>query len=102
MKSMNEQGKEIFARHANITGGKYISKEKAEQILGKDAVQYAINAVKGYGNMAAYYNIRHDDVEVLTINGFLNAFSFFYMMEIKKGLHNAYQTTDYLNRPEFA
>lgn len=101
MKSMYEQEKAIFARHANIAGGKYISVEKAVQLLGKDAVQYAINVVKGYANMAACYNI-HDDVEVLTVDGFLNAFSFFHMMEIKKGLYNAYQTPDYLGRPEFA
>lgn len=101
MKSMYEQEKAIFNRHADIADGKYISKEKAVQLLGKDAVQYAINAVKGYGDMAAYYNI-YDDVPVLTLNGFLNAFSFFHMMEIKKGLYNAYQTPDYLGRPEFA
>lgn len=100
MKSMYEQKKEIFARHASIAEGKYIAKEKAVQLLGKDAVQYAINSVKDYPNMAAYYNI-HDDVEVLTVNGFLNAFSYFHMMEIKKGLYNAYQTPDYLGRPEF-
>ena len=55
MKSMYEQEKAIFARHANIAGGKYISVEKAVQLLGKDAVQYAINVVKGYANMAACY-----------------------------------------------
>lgn len=100
MKSMYEQKKAIFTRHANIAGGKYISKEKAVQLLGEDAVQYAINAVKGYGDVAVYYNI-YDDVSVLTFNGFLNAFSFFRMMEIKNGLYNAYQTPDYLGRPEF-
>lgn len=101
MKSMYEQEKAIFARHADIAGGKYISKEKAVQLLGKDAVQYAINAVKGYFNMAEYRNIC-DGVEVLTFDGFLNAFSFFHMMEIKKGLYNAWQTPNYLDRPEFA
>lgn len=93
MKSMYEQKKEIFARHADIKDGKYISKEKAVQLLGKDAVRYAINAVKGYSNMAAYRNFC-DGVEVLTFDGFLNAFSFFHMMEIKKGLYNAWQTPD--------
>lgn len=101
MKSMYEQKKEIFARNADIAGGKYISVERSTQLLGKDAVRYAINAVKGYSNMAAYYNI-YDGVEVLTLDGFLNAFRFFHMMEIKKGLYNAYQTPDYLGRPEFA
>lgn len=101
MKLMYEQEKEIFTRHADIAGGKYISVGKAVQLLGKDAVQYAVNAVKGYPNRAAYHNV-YSDVEVLTVDGFLNAFSFFHMMEIKKGLYNAWQTPDYLGRPEFA
>lgn len=101
MKSMYEQEKEIFARHAGIAGGKYISVGKAAQLLGGDAVQYAANAVRGYSNMAAYYNI-HGDVEVLTEKGFLMAFSFLRMMEVKAGLYNAWQTPDYLARPEFA
>lgn len=101
MKSMYEQKKEIFVRHADIKGGKYISKEKAVQLLGKDAVQYAINAVKEYSNMAEYRNIC-DGVEVLTLDGFLNAFKFFHMMEIKEGLYSAWQTPNYLDRPEFA
>lgn len=101
MKSMYEQEKELFAHHADIAGGKYISVEKVKQLLGRDAAKYAVNAVKGYPNMAMYYNT-HDGVEVLTIDGFLMAFSFFHMMEIKKGLYNAWQTPDYLGRPEFA
>lgn len=101
MKSMYEQEKEIFARHADIAGGKYISVGKATQLLGNDAVQYSVNAVKGYSNRAAYHNV-YGDVEVLTVDGFLKAFSFFHMMEIKKGLYNAWQTPDYLGRPEFA
>lgn len=101
MKSMYEQKKEIFARHADIAGGKYISVEKVAQILGEDAVQYVLNAVKGYSGMAEYYNI-HDDIEVLTFDGFLKAFKFFHIMEIKEGFYNAWQTPNYLDRPEFA
>lgn len=100
MKSTYEQKKEIFARHADIAGGKYISAKKAALLLGDDAVQYVVNAVKGYANKAAHYNV-YGDTEVLTVDGFLNAFSFFRMMEIKKGLYNAYQIPDYLSRPEF-
>lgn len=48
MKSIYEQEKEIFARHADIAEGKYISVKKAVELLGKDAVQYAVNAVKHY------------------------------------------------------
>lgn len=101
MKSMYEQEKEIFKRHADIEDGKYISVEKVKQLLGKDAAKYAVNAVKGYYNMASHYNI-YNDVPVLTIDGFLNAFKYFHMMEIKKGVYNAYQTPDYLGRVEFA
>lgn len=100
MKSIYEQEKELFSRHADIAEGKYISVKKAVELLGKDAVQYAVNAVKHYPGKARYYNI-HDDVKVLTVDGFSNAFSFFRMMEIKDGLYNAYQTPDYLGRPEF-
>ncbi len=101
MKSTYEQKKEIFARHAEIAGGRYISVEKTIQLLGEDAVQYAVNSVRGYSNMAAYYNI-HGDVEVLTFDGFLKAFKFFHIMEIKEGFYNAWQTPNYLDRPEFA
>ena len=101
MKSMYEQEKEIFVRHADVARGEFISTEKATQLLGRGAVQYAVNAVKGYSNMAAYRNFC-DGVEVLTLDGFSNAFSFFHMMEIKKGLYNAWETPNYLDRPEFA
>lgn len=101
MKSLYEQEKELFARHAEIADGKYISVEKVRKLLGKDAVQYAVNAVKGYSNMEVYYNL-HNNTPVLTFDGFLKAFRYFRMVEIKKGLYNAYQTPDYLGRPEFA
>ena len=100
MKSLYEQQKELFARHADVAGGKYISVETARNLLGKSAVQYAVNAVKGYSSCVAYRNI-FGDVEVLTFDGFSKAFDFFRMMEIKNGRYNAYQTPDYLVRRRF-
>ena len=101
MKSMYEHEKEIFLNHADVVEGEYISMDKVIQLLGRDAARYVRNAVKRHPNMAVYRNF-HNDVEVLTFEGFLMAFKFFYMMEIKKGLYNAWQTPDYLSRPEFA
>lgn len=97
MKSMYEQEKEIFARHADIAGGKYISAGKAVRLLGEDAVQYAANAVKGHPNAAAYCNT-YGDVEVLAVDGFLMAFRLFHMMEVKAGLYNAWETPDFFGQ----
>lgn len=100
MKSLYQQQKEIFARHADIADGKYISHEKVIQLLGKAALQYALNAVKGYYNRAVYWNI-HGTTPVLTFDGFLYAFDYLWFMEIKKRLHSAFEVPDYLTRPEF-
>lgn len=100
MKSLYQQQKEIFNRHADIADGKYISYEKVTQLLGKAALQYAINAVKGYYNIAEYRNV-HGKTSVLTFSGFSRAFDYFWTMEIKKGLHSAFEVPDYLARPEF-
>lgn len=100
MKSLYEQEKELFARYADVAGGVYISVEKARNLLGKNAVQYITNAVKGYPNMAAYRNV-YGNVEALTFKGFSKAFDFFRMMEIKNGRYNAWQTPDYLARRRF-
>lgn len=101
MKSLYEQKKELFARYADIADGKYISVERAEQLLGKDAVQYAINASDNVGHWGVHTNV-WGMTNVFTFNGFSEAFSFFRRMEIKEGYYNAYQTPDYLSRPEFA
>lgn len=101
MKSLYEQEKILFARHADIENDRYISLEKARQLLGNDAVQYACNAVKGWRNMGMYYNV-YGGMSVLTFKGFCYAFQYFDIIEIKKGLHSAFETPDYLARPEFA
>lgn len=100
MKELYEQEKELFARHADVAGGAYISVGRARGLLGKSAVQYAVNAVRGCPVEAEYRNI-YGDVEVLTFKGFSKAFGFFRMMEIKKGMYNAWQTPDYLARRRF-
>lgn len=100
MKSLYEQQKELFARHADVAGGEYISVEKARGLLGKSAVLYAVNAVRGCPAEVEYRNI-YGDVEVLTFKGFSKASDFFRMMEIKKGWYNAWQTPDYLARRRF-
>lgn len=98
--SLHEQQKELFARHADVAEGKYISVETVKKLLGKDAVQYVLNAIKDYSGKVKYWNI-YGDVEVLTFDGFSMAFGFFRMMEIKEGKYNAWQTPDYLVRRRF-
>lgn len=107
MKSLYEQEKELFARHADVAGGKYISADKARQLLGKDAVRYALNVAKGDWRFTLYANMWGNGAEgtlidVLTFDGFSKAFHYFWVVEVRKGIHNAYQTPDYLARPEFA
>ena len=91
----------LFNRHAKIADGKYISVERVRQLLGRGAVQYAKNAVKGYRRFADYWNI-YGTVEVFTFEGFYLAFRYFSIMEVKNGKYNAWQSVDYLSRPEFA
>lgn len=100
MKSLYQQEKELFARHADVADGKYISVEQVATLLGKDAVKYAINAVKGHYNAANFYNV-FEMSTVLTYDGFSYAFTYYRMMEVKEGKYNEYQTPDYLARPEF-
>lgn len=100
MKSLYEQQKELFDRHADVAGGKYISFGKVKNLLGKNAVLYVVNAVKGYPFFAKYINV-YGHVDVMTFEGFSKAFDFFRIMEIKDGKYNAWQTPDYLTRPGF-
>ena len=100
MKSLLEQKKELFARHAKIADGKYITYEKVVQLFGKAALQYAVNSVKGHYNEATYRNV-WGMTKVLTFEGFSYAFDYVRFMEIMEGLYNAFQTPDYLARPKF-
>ena len=95
----------LFSRHADIANGEYISVEKTRKLLGKAATAYAINFAKGHKNSVLFgnfYGLRgHETIPVLTLRGFSKAFDYFYMSEIAKGKHNAYQEIDYLSRDEF-
>lgn len=100
MKSLYEQERVIFKRFADCNNGKYITAAKAEYLLGKDAVQYALNAADQISHRAMDWTIFGSE-HVFTFNGFSRAFQFYRMMEIKDGLYNAYLTPDYTNRQLF-
>ena len=100
MKSLYEQERRIFKRFADCNNGKYITAAKIEYLLGKDAVQYALNAADRISHRAMDWTIFESE-HVFTFSGFSKAFQFFRMTEIKDGLYNAYVTPDYIDRQLF-